>query len=143
MQELVNKIYSPKPLDSIAPISRLEFEQRDIRSKLDTPDIYLKLTQMENTLKENGIALEPIPEHEDTILDMVMEERKAFQIDWELQKRKMRQTPLKARLLQNFKRKFYGLPSLSKEDFSILSELSPSSPSNDFIVDDFSNNLPH
>ena len=143
MQELVNKIYSPKPLDSIAPISRLEFEQRDIRSKLDTADIYLKLTQMENTLKEDGIALEPIPEHEDTILDMVMEERKAFQIDWELQKRKMRQTPLKARLLQNFKRKFYGLPSLSKEDFSILSELSPSSPSNDFIVDDFSNNLPH
>ena len=143
MQELVNKIYSPKPLDSIAPISRLEFEQRDIRSKLDTADIYLKLTQMENALKEKGIALEPIPEHEDTILDMVMEERKAFQIDWELQKRKMRQTPLKARLLQNFKRKFYGLPSLSKEDFSILSELSPSSPSNDFIVDDFSNNLPH
>lgn len=143
MQELVNKIYSPKPLDSIAPISRLEFEQRDIRSKLDTADIYLKLTQMENALKENGIALEPTPEHEDTILDMVLEERKAFQIDWELQKRKMRQTPLKARLLQNFKRKLYGLPSLSKEDFSILSELSPSSPSNDFIVDDFSNNLPH
>lgn len=143
MQELVNKIYVPKPFDSVTPISRLEFEQRDIRSKLDTADIYLKLTQMENALKEKGIALEPIPEHEDTILDMVMEERKAFQIDWELQKRKMRQTPLKARLLQNFKRKFYGLPSLSKEDFSILSELSPSSPSNDFIVDDFSNNLPH
>lgn len=83
MQQLVNKIYRPKMLDKVRPVSRFEYEQKDVRHKLDIADIYLQLGQIQAALEKQGITLEvpQLEEQEGKVVEMVLEDRKAIEID--------------------------------------------------------------
>ena len=121
MQHLVDKLYTMKKTDKFKRISRFEFEQRDIRTKLDLADIYLQLEQIKITLKANKMDIPEFEQHEKAILEMVEEERKEFSKDMEELKQKAKQEGNAfSRYLKNIK-----APSFPAKKEKIVVEVEP------------------
>lgn len=111
MQNLVDKIYKGERRDKITPLSKFEFEQRDIRNKLDLADIYLQLEQIKTALAISNIVIEPFSEQERAIVEMVQEDRKNFQVEMETLKYEKKMAGYKnGSLLERGRRMFYGIP---------------------------------
>lgn len=116
MQQLVNQVYKPKQLDKLKVVSRFEFEQRDVRHKLDMADVYLQLEQITKALEGQGLDLEEIPNRDDVLIQMVKEDRKSTEIDLMDLEYSRRQNSLKNGSLVEKARSFiFGSPMTAKE----------------------------
>lgn len=116
MQNLVNKVYKPKQMDKFKKVSRFEFEQRDVRNKLDTADIYMQLNQIMEALEKQGIVVEEIQNAEEQMIEMVIEDRKAVTVDLMDLEYYRRQLALeKGSLVEKARKLFFGPPISSEE----------------------------
>lgn len=109
MQNLVNKIYKPKQMDKFKKVSRFEFEQRDIRQKLDTADIYLKIEEISAALHKQGIEIEPVKDAEEQMVNMVIEDRKHINVSlMELEYLRRQNALAKGSLIEKARKVIFG-----------------------------------
>lgn len=123
MQKLVNEVYKAKQIDKLKKVSRFEFEQRDIRNKLDTADIYMKLEKITEALEKQGIAVAEIDHAEEQMVEMVIEDRQRFAIDLMEFEYKRRQEALnKGSLVEKARKLIFGA-AVSPEEALANSEI--------------------
>ena len=111
MQGLVDRIYKRKRFDKIKPITRYEYEQRDVRTKLDIADIYLKLEEISKSLATQNIDIQPVENKENLIVEIVDEDRRSMVLDLEEVKYKERMKAYEdGKLTERLRRLFSGDP---------------------------------
>lgn len=119
MQKLVDKVYKPKQMDKIRKVSRFEFEQRDVRNKLDVADIYLQLGQITDALEAKGIVLATNANNEEDMIQMVIEDRRAVSGDLTQLEYFRRQTALeKGSLIEKARKLFFGAAVSPEEELA-------------------------
>ncbi len=127
MQNLVNKIYAGDRKDRYRPLTRFEFEQRDVRNKLDLADIYIQLEQIKQLLAENNMTIEPFSEQEAAIVEMVQEDRKTFAFEMETLEYERKMASYKnGSVKERIRRLLYGMPTPPKQtDVTVRMEPTP------------------
>ena len=127
MQNLVNKIYAGDTKDRYRPLTRFEFEQRDVRNKLDLADIYIQLEQIKQLLADNNMTIEPFSEQEAAIIEMVQEDRKTFAFEMEtLEYERKMASYKKGSVKERIRRLLYGTPTSPKQaDVTVRMEPTP------------------
>lgn len=111
MQHLVNKVYKGKTLDKLKTVSKFEYEQKDIRHKLDLADIYLQLNQIQEALSNHGVVVEQTEKQEEKIVEMVVEDRRAIDIELlELAYQRRMEAYEQGAVSEKLRRFFFGQP---------------------------------
>lgn len=128
IQNMVNRIYQRKRFDKIKPVSKFEYEQKEVRHKLDIADIYIQIAEIKDALEKQDIKLEEksVREKEETIISMVQEDRKSTSVDLEILKYQERMEAYdKGSVYESLRRLFSGEPTfpLTKEDVAETDEV--------------------
>lgn len=112
MQKMVNRIYRKKRFDKFKTVSRFEYEQRDVRTKLDIADIYIRLDMILNALEEKDIEVKELDNAEDVMVQMVKEDRLAAKVDIEEVKYQERVKAYEdGKIIEYIRRLFTGDPT--------------------------------
>lgn len=115
MQEIVSKIYQAKKLDKFRTVSRFQYEQRDVRNRLDVADLYIQLNQILDALEKQGIKVEEIPKEEKEIMmqEMVREDRSSIQAQLlELEYLRRTESYKKGSVSEKMRRLIFGDPAI-------------------------------
>ena len=115
MQEIVSKIYQAKKLDKFKTVSRFQYEQRDIRNRLDVADLYIQLNQILDALEKQGIKVEEISKEEKEIMmqEMVREDRSSIQAQLlELEYLRRTESYKKGSVAEKMRRLIFGDPAV-------------------------------
>lgn len=115
MQEIVSKIYQAKKLDKFKTVSRFQYEQRDIRNRLDVADLYIQLNQILDALEKQGIKVEEISKEEKEIMmqEMVREDRSSIQAQLlELEYLRRTESYKKGSVAEKMRRLIFGDPAI-------------------------------
>ena len=111
MQKMVDKIYKQRKLDKIRPVTQYEYQQREIRTRLDVADIYSRLINIYTALEESGIKIETDGTDETLLVDMVEEDLLSAEIDFEQKKYEKRvEAYEKGSIIEYVRRLFTGQP---------------------------------
>jgi len=115
MQEIVSKIYQAKKLDKFRTVSRFQYEQRDVRNRLDVADLYIQLNQILDALEKQGIKVEEISKEEKEIMmqEMVREDRSSIQAQLlELEYLRRTESYKKGSVAEKMRRLIFGDPAI-------------------------------
>lgn len=111
---MVNSIYKRKRFDKIKPVSRFEYEQKEIRSKLDIANLYVQLEEIKEALADQGIEVkeESTRKKEALLVLMVEEDRKSVETDLEILKYHERiEAYENGSIYESLRRLFRGYPT--------------------------------
>lgn len=124
MQKLVNQIYVGKKIDKFKPVTRFEYEQRDIRQRLDMADVYTEIMNIQKALQTIGLEVETEKtqkEHENYIIELVKEDRLDVKQELlELDYYNRLDNYNKGSLKEKIRVKLFGLPDFPNQELDDL-----------------------